>query len=256
MAEPPSTATLDGKAAHSNSFSAAAETIGSGHDAARDAAEIVLDRIDHQAARTYNRRDGVGLAQLRSRRQKNAFGRNKAAEVERQRSISLQPILAAVESEVRIISTTSRGSPARPRIGDIRRIGDDRVEFAADRRCPQSPTQEVRASRQSRASRALCRAVVAAPATEVDAKPHAHSGTRESNAKQQAARAGTQIEEAERLVPVGEARAARPRQPFRVSGRGSRVSADSANSRPQNSRRAENAAQRLAATIRSKLSRT
>ena len=59
--EPPSIATLDGKAAHSNTF-LRCHRVGFGYDTTWGTSEILLISFDHQSARSDNCSDGECLA--------------------------------------------------------------------------------------------------------------------------------------------------------------------------------------------------
>src|ERR1700724_1785890 len=101
--EPPRAATLDGTAAHSNNFLCRRRGR-PGYDATHDAREIALAPLDRQSVRPQDSRNGGSLAHP-DLAGKEAPRPHQPREVGRERSITAEPVRAAVKGTARVIKS-------------------------------------------------------------------------------------------------------------------------------------------------------
>ena len=125
---PPSTTTLDGKAAHSNNFLRCPRRRAR-HDAARDAGKIALAAINRQSARSQYRRDGWCLARSDLAR-KHSSRSQQPEELEHEGPISAETVSAAVEGQTGVVEGDLGGQIGECRAADIRRVRSDYIEPA------------------------------------------------------------------------------------------------------------------------------
>jgi len=195
--EPPSTASLNGKAAHSNYF-LSCPCRRTGYDTTRDAGEIALASLDRHSARPQHRCDSRRLAKP-NLNYKDGPGLQQPGEVYDEGPISTETVCAAVERQTGVVEGDLRGQIGECRAGDIRRVRRDYIELAGHR-CPPITDKEM-----GTLSKAECRGIAARShyraQGEIDTKPGRSREFGEER-EQDAARAGAEIEEAERSIAV------------------------------------------------------
>ena len=228
----PSIATLVGKAAHSNNF-LRSRPRRAGHDAPRDAGEIVLAPFDRQSAARNIASQWVP-GQTRPRTQTDlptSTDRGRSG----RRSDRHRARRAAIEGQARVVEGDLGRQTGECRARRYRAGCETTASNLPATAAPQSPT--IKRARSARPSARHCAAPSSAARARCRCQTRSQPGIRRA-APAECSRCRCRDRESGNGAGRGRATAASTASTMvSVSGRGSRVSATGANSRPQNSRR-------------------
>ena len=134
--QPPSTATLDGTAAYSNHFLPSDRHATRPRDnAARDAAEILLDPVEDESVGPHHGDNRIRLVNANFGN-KDSIGRQERREMCRYRPVGSETVLAAIESPPWVVTGDLARHQPEVSTRDVGRIGDDGVELRRYSRSP------------------------------------------------------------------------------------------------------------------------